>query len=75
MKDIYVFVSGVITGLIANFLYDKIKIRQRGNEPFLFTRTIGKRISIEGEIPNTITGQDALSELNRIILPKKSEKK
>ncbi len=61
------FGTGIATGFIANYLYERYKEWRRGKEPFISTRVSGGLIQFEGQIKNTTTGQTAVNKLNRTI--------
>jgi hypothetical protein len=65
MQFLWGFISGLVTGFLANYFYDLYKTNKRGNTPYLSTRVQPDVIFFEGIIRNSETSQIALSEMTK----------
>lgn len=60
-------VTGFISGFFANYFYDKYKIRKRGRRPYIISKVVGDKISIEGQINCTKSGLTTVNRLSSLV--------
>jgi len=64
-----VFIIGIVTGCWSNYLWEKHKKKQRGDEPYLNFQASTTMIYFEGQLPNTESNQAAIFETQKKVTP------
>ena len=61
------FIYGIIIGILANFLFERLRSWIRGKNPYMSIKIEGDNIQFEGQIRKTETGQTVIDNLSRTV--------